>query len=297
METTNITRRRGKSQASLDLVAAAYEILKEIQPVSVRAVCYKLFTKNLIRDMGERETNKVSKQLRDARLAGIIPYEWILDDTRKPERAAVWNNPAERIEMMKNYRRDPWQDQPEHIEVWSEKGTVRSLLSEVLDKYAVTFRVFRGYTSLTVINDVKNESQQESRANWTRILYVGDYDPSGMHMSEVDLPRRLEEQGALVLIQRVAVNAYDILADPGMPSFPASDKAKDKRYKWFVENHGDRYWELDAMDPSKLRTRVEEAIREYIDFDAWEKSAVTEAAEKVEMEAFLETWPGNRGPA
>jgi hypothetical protein len=35
---------RGKSRASLDLIRAAYEILKSIQPASIRAVCYQLST-------------------------------------------------------------------------------------------------------------------------------------------------------------------------------------------------------------------------------------------------------------
>jgi hypothetical protein len=38
------------------------------------------------------------------------------------------------------------------------------------------------------------------------VLYVGDWDPSGMHMSEVDLPKRLAEYGGSVEIQRMALN-------------------------------------------------------------------------------------------
>jgi hypothetical protein len=45
------------------------------------------------------------------------------------------------------------------------------------------------------------------------------------------------------------------LAD--LPSFPASDKKKDPRYGWFVENFGDRCWELDALDPNDVRACVE----------------------------------------
>ena len=47
----------------------------------------------------------------------------------------------------------------------------------------------------------------------------------------------------------------------GLPSFPASDKKKDPRYKWFVRNYGNRCWELDAMDPNDLRACVEQADR------------------------------------
>ena len=37
----------------------------------------------------------------------------------------------------------------------------------------------------------------------------------------------------------------------GLPSFSASDKKKDPRYKWFVQNFGNRCWELDALDPER----------------------------------------------
>ena len=42
---------RGKSSQSLELIDAAYEILEEIQPASVRAVCYKLFNRGLIAEV------------------------------------------------------------------------------------------------------------------------------------------------------------------------------------------------------------------------------------------------------
>ena len=39
---------RGKSSASLALIDAAARILEEIQPASVRSVCYRLFTEGRI---------------------------------------------------------------------------------------------------------------------------------------------------------------------------------------------------------------------------------------------------------
>lgn len=61
---------RGKSARSLELVAAAREILAEIQPATVRAVCYRLFTMGLIASMSKNNTNRVSRQLTDARERG-----------------------------------------------------------------------------------------------------------------------------------------------------------------------------------------------------------------------------------
>jgi hypothetical protein len=57
---------RGKSARSLELIEACHEILAEIQPCSVRAVCYALFNRRLIASMAKTETNRVSRLLTDA---------------------------------------------------------------------------------------------------------------------------------------------------------------------------------------------------------------------------------------
>ncbi len=50
------------------------DILDEIQPASVRAVCYRLFTLGIISSTNKNSTNKVSSHLTCwARERGIIP--------------------------------------------------------------------------------------------------------------------------------------------------------------------------------------------------------------------------------
>jgi hypothetical protein len=70
-------------------------------------------------------------------------------------------------------------------------------------------------------------------------------------MSEHDLPNRIERYGGdHVTLKRVALSREQVV---GLPSFPASQKKGDTRYKWFVKNYGETCWELDAMDPNDLR--------------------------------------------
>jgi hypothetical protein len=109
------------------------------------------------------------------------------------------------------------------------------------------------------------------------VLYVGDFDPSGMHMSERDIQRRLEEYGAEdFIITRVALTRVDTA---GLTSFPASDKRKDPRYTWFVRTYGAQCWELDAMNPNDLRAKVDAAILSLLDVDAWNVCVRAEAAQ------------------
>ena len=280
-------RGRGKSAASLALVGAAVRILEEIQPATVRAVCYRLFTAGLIPNMSKNATNKVSKQLVWARESGEIPWPWIVDETRAAEYVMTWDNPSQRIRAaMRNYRRDNWQDQPLRVEVWSEKGTVRGTVSPVLNEYGVTFRVLHGFGSATVLNDIAKLSRASSKP--LIVLYVGDFDCSGMYMSEADIPARMNRYAGEITLCRIALTADDV--GSALPSFPADSKKGDSRYSWFVDRYGTRCWELDALSPVLLRQRVREAITECLDLDTWNRALMVEKAERESMQDFARAW-------
>jgi hypothetical protein len=279
---------RGKSQRSIDLIVAALHILKEIQPCSVRAVCYRLFTLGFLTSMSKAETNRVSTQLRDAREGGVIPWAWIVDETREAERIKAWADPAAYIEDVKlAYRRDRWTDQPEQIEVWSEKGTIRGTLAPVLKEYGVTFRVMHGYGSATTVHQIAEETKR-SKKHLT-VFYLGDWDPSGLHMSAVDLPSRLEQYGGVATILRLALHEGDLSS---LPSFSAETKRGDPRYGWFRAHYGGTCWELDALSPPLLRLRVEASIVYQLDLAAWSRAEITEAAECESLASILDAWPG-----
>ena len=170
------------------------------------------------------------------------------------------------------------------MEVWSEKGTVRGVLAPVLDDFGVGFRVMHGFTSATSIYDVA----QDGDGRLLFALYVGDFDPSGMWMSEHDIPGRLEQYGGdHVTVRRVSITEADT---EGLPSFPASDKKADTRHPWFVKNFGHRCWELDAMDPNDLRARVKKAIRTQIEPVAWKRCATVNKAEQELLRTILDKW-------
>lgn len=282
---------RGKARRSLQLIEASLEILREIQPASVRAVCYRLFTMGLISSMSKNETSRVSRQLTDARETETIPWSAIVDETRAVEAVPTWDDPEEfGKSVMAGYRRNKWDGQPTRIEVWSEKGTVRGTLKPVLDEFEVPFRVMHGYASATAVNQIVDDTAGEP----TLALYVGDWDPSGLHMSERDLPERLEEYGGFnpdgsgdLEIERVALVEADL---PGLPSFEAATKRKDPRYRWFVDNYGHTCWELDALSPNILRDRVRVAILAELDLPAWDRYVEAERLERASIVGAVRRW-------
>jgi hypothetical protein len=279
---------RGKTQRTRDLLEACYTILQEIQPASVRAVCYQLFIRQHLRSMAKNETNRVSSQLVYARETGIIPWAWIVDETRHAEDHGGWDDPEQLLRAaVASYRRDRWGLQPVRVEVWSEKGTVRGTLQPVLHDLGLVFRVMHGYASATAVHEVVLKAQDDPRP--LIVLYVGDWDPSGLHMSAVDLPKRLGDYGAPLPITRLAITEAEARAT-GLPSFDARTKQTDARYRWFVERHGTTCWEVDAMSPVTLRETVQFAVEQCIDWDAWQRCAQTEQAERRSLQQVFGTW-------
>ena len=205
----------------------------------------------------------------------------------------TWENPDEVIDAaVRSYRRDYWQDQPRRVEVWSEKGTVRGTLAPVLDEFGVTFRVMHGYASATVVNTIAEQSQDSPKP--LTAIYVGDWDPSGLHMSDVDLPGRLQRYGADLELRRVALVGNDL---DDLPSFDPDSKSSDPRHQWFKRTLGTRCYELDAMAPPELRVRVRAAILDHIDRDLWRHALKVERVEVASMHEFRKSWQASKcGP-
>ena len=80
-------------QRSLDLIEAMHTITEAAQPITGRGVGYKLFTAGLIPSMAKSEMQRVYRLLKEARERGIIPWEWIVDESRELERVASWDDP------------------------------------------------------------------------------------------------------------------------------------------------------------------------------------------------------------
>src|SRR5262245_56855291 len=117
------------ARRSLDLIEAMYAAAEAAQPMTGRGVGCKLFTAKLIPSMATPEMQRVYRLLLLARERGIIPWGWIVDETRELERCSSWDDPAAFVRTVSRaYRRDFWNQQPRRVEVWSEKGTVRGVL-------------------------------------------------------------------------------------------------------------------------------------------------------------------------
>jgi hypothetical protein len=311
---------RGRAAATIAMIAAMIEIAKAIQPCSVRALAYQLFNRKLIPSMELKHTKRVSEVCTIAREEGSLPWHWIVDPTRVMRKLPTWRDPEDYADsVMDGYRMYKWADQPLLIVVMSEKATVEGTIRPVLHDYEVPYQILHGWAGATPVWDA---AQANLRSNQkVLIIYIGDFDPSGMFMSQVDLPKRLARYSSAnpaekdvssawvhaklkevgIEIRRIALTAGDTMALGPAVRFPAVSKENDSRYEWFVSNHGNWCWELDAMSPVDLRTRLALAIRAELDLGAWNRAAHIEGLQR---DQIIETvsgwnniiWPGRHRP-
>jgi hypothetical protein len=281
------------------------EIAESIRPCSVRALAYQLFNGKLIPSMQKKHVANVSRLSVVAREEGLLPWEWIVDATRQEETVSTWADPEDYADTVQRaYKKNKWEAQPMHISVWSEKSTVEGTLRPVLRQYEVPFQVLHGWSGATPVMDAAQANLD--RTQDTLILYVGDYDPSGLAMSELDLPCRLARYSSIdpsdknitiqeahkqiedlcLTIRRIALTKTHVHQLGAATRFPASDKKDDTRYHWFVQNYGCWCWELDALDPNVLRDCVEKAILAELDHAEWQRYVLVERAER---QAIIDT--------
>lgn len=285
-ETVNFPRRRGPNKETVALEDAIVRIVDERNPITVRGVCYALFTENMIESMAEKFTAKISRIMTDMREHGRLDWHLIVDGSRAINRAHSWKNPEGLIKAaVSQYRRNNWQDQPSLVEVWSEKSTIEGVLSPVLNEYGVTFRVMKGFSSFTSLRQAAEDSIFIQEGQQGVALYLGDWDPSGLSMSERDIPERLDRYGSRWSFERIAVTQTDT---EDLPSFDLNTKAKDPRAPWFRENFGARCYEIDAINPNDLRGRVREQIASRLNLLKWEQSLRIEAAEVESLSSLPE---------
>ncbi|MDY0068251.1 MAG: hypothetical protein RBS02_17965 [Steroidobacteraceae bacterium] len=148
----------------------------------------------------------------------------------------------------------------------------------------------KGFGSFTAVRQAAEDSIDLTSDRDAVALYIGDWDPSGLYMSEVDLPARLARYGSRWSFRRIALVRDDL---DGLPHFDTSTKKEDARPPWYLKNttaDPSKSWELDAMDPNDLRERVRVEIERYMDLDAWQRALDVEAVEKESMQDFHAEW-------
>ena len=265
--------------------------------LSLRQLYYQLVKENVISN-DEKSYKHLGDIVSDARMAGIIDWNHIVDRTRNLRAAAAWDSASQAANACASqYRINRWQDQPIQVECWVEKDALANVVMQACDPYSVPYFSCRGYCSqsemwaagMRILRRAKSEKKN------TLVLYLGDHDPSGIDMTR-DVQDRLSlftgavrgeetEDGTPMRfigsfyfqVRRIALSKQQIEKyDP--PPNPA--KVKDSRAKAYIDEHGEESWELDALSPEMMVKLISDHIQSGIYQDAWDTAMEREKEEK-----------------
>lgn len=244
----------------------------------------------------------------DARLAGLIDWDQLVDRGRETEILPHYDDPADRIEKAsRSYYKDLWVDQDWHVEVMVEKQALEGVLLPVCRSLDVPFTANKGYSSSSAMYEAgKRLSAKHEEGKKIAVIYLGDHDPSGLDMSR-DVKERLALFAGLGWFEgksfrynphyyyevvRAALN-MDQINQYEPPPNPA--KMTDSRAVSYVERFGTDSWELDALDPSVLAGIVRDAVENFVDAEKFNAQVELQEAEREEMVRMARDYRNGRG--
>jgi hypothetical protein len=228
---------------TLKLIEAAYQVLQEYHPMTLRQCYYQLVSKHFL-DNNLNQYKRLSNALVKARQQGIITWDWVEDRIRQPRVVSMWRDLSDFLDTVRQaYWKDIWPSQPTYLEVWLEKDALSGIFEDITSEYGVTLVVGRGYNSWSAYKDAAERIAYQDKP--TIILYFGDFDPSGEDIARA-LNVSLDFFGISqeITVEKVALTKDDVLAYNLPPDFT---KKTDSRSKAFVAKHGDMTVELDAL--------------------------------------------------
>ncbi|GAH76712.1 unnamed protein product, partial [marine sediment metagenome] len=137
---------------SLELLTQVQEIINSYDfALTLRQIYYQLVARQIIPNE-QRYYKKLSRLCVAGRDEGILPEEGFADRLREVDKLSSWSNLNEFMQTVKrSYRKDKWQNQDNHLEIWTEKDALRSVLTEITYKYDVALMVARGQLSRTEV--------------------------------------------------------------------------------------------------------------------------------------------------
>ncbi len=265
----------GFNRATLATAFVLTQLALECQPITVRGLMYRAQASGLFPSTTLTYYQQTARVVLKLRRAGIVPYDWIVDSTRRRLKPSSWSGLKDFTEDAANaYRLNLWSRQAHYFEFFVEKDAMAGILQPVTYEYDVHLNVIRGQVSETFVWNIAEEWKEIEKPIFA--YYLGDHDPSGLKI-EVSLKSKLHHfTGKDFSWQRLAITEDDF-KDKGLLGFPVKRSGSWREY---LARHDDRCVEVDALPPDEIRERVKNSIELHIESIEWEKLKETERLER-----------------
>ena len=279
---------RGETLTVIALVSSIMaEYAEQGYDLSLRQLYYQLVARGYLEN-SQREYNRLGRVVGDARLAGLLDWDGLVDRGRQTLYPGHWQDPAEIVdEIASVFRVDRWEDQPSHVEVMVEKDALSGVLEPVCRELDVRFTANRGYSSLSHLYRIGKRIRREWARKNIFVLYLGDHDPSGLDMDR-DITERLELfSGVTLKVLRLGLTMKQIeaLKPPENPT-----KLSDSRAEAYIAKFGYSSWELDALEPAFLADLVRGAVAIVRDDELYDAALEREKEMRTELEDLASSY-------
>lgn len=239
-----------------------------------------------------RSYDKLGGILSDARRAGLVDWEAIIDRTRNVRQPSRWAGPDAIVAACADqFAVDFWTDQPYRPEVWVEKDALVGVLEVACQPWRCSYFSCRGYTSDSEIWAAAQRLKGYAKNDQIPIVFhLGDHDPSGIDMSR-DISDRINlfADGLVnkIEVKRIALNMNQV-EQYNPPPNPA--KTTDGRYKKYAEEYGEESWELDALSPETISNLINDEMEEIVDTAEWAAAEERQAEGRRLLKAVADDW-------
>lgn len=279
------------SEGSLAIIEQANTICEDYAAqgydLTLRQLYYQFVARDLIANR-QSEYKRLGSIINDARLAGLVDWNHVVDRTRNLRSLAHWSNPSEIIDASADqYREDLWAAQQYRVEIWVEKDALTGVIGRTAELLDCPWFSCRGYTSQSELWSAARRHQRYERLGQKVIvIHLGDHDPSGVDMSR-DIADRLVLFGASTKVWRIALNMPQV-EQYNPPPNPA--KLTDSRATGYIERHGSQSWELDALNPEILDGLINDAVSQYVDTDRWDTAKALMQTRRRSLQDVAQYW-------
>lgn len=271
-----IKRRRTNAElATLDEQIVA--VLSEDHLQSVRHVYYRMTDPRLQEPVEKTENgyDLVQRRILVLRRSGVVPYDWISDATRRGYLLNTFSSAGDFVARMNGlYRADLLKGCSTYVKVWAESRSIAGVIQNDCEELTVKLYTSGGFTSATLAFQAAENINAESNGRAVQILYIGDYDQSGLLIDrsiESEMRSHLDDDVEMYF-DRIAINEEQIEAwDMTIKPRKETD-TRSPQVKYTVE--------AEAMPASVLRGLLRDRIEVLLPPDALHVAKVAEEYER-----------------
>lgn len=285
-------RSKNFSAERLEVIEQANKIIADYQEqgfdLTLRQLFYQFVSRDLIPNQ-QKEYDRLGEIISDARLAGLVDWDAIVDRTRNLRGLSHWESPSEIVRVCsEQFRIDKWASQRHRIEVWIEKDALVGVIEGICTELDVPYFSCRGYTSQSEMWSAAMRLKSYRRVKQEPVvIHLGDHDPSGIDMTR-DIEDRLSEfAGGGIEVIRIALN-FPQVQKYNPPPNPC--KITDSRAGGYIALHGKESWELDALEPRVIADLIRDEVYAHRDVSKWETAVNAEEEMRKALTACSNNW-------